>query len=247
MQIIAKQKRMAAEQSELEVVEAENDVEAIELAIEVVERKGYIEETFWRFPHLAVQIFEELDTISLSKCLEINKRWQHTVIERKILHINLIQKHTYIKVSILKKELGNKELEIIQKLASYSMKVYQKVIIDGMNSNGINFEDNDGRKQQEEILRYLFEKKHRDNIQQLLTVLMLENTTKLTLREIQPLIRNGDFELLDKMFPEDKETPFQNFMEMCKKVHLRWRNENYSGEFISDAIFALYPELYVVV
>ena len=40
MQIIAKHKRKAAEQAELEVLEAENNVEAIEFEIEVIQRKG---------------------------------------------------------------------------------------------------------------------------------------------------------------------------------------------------------------
>ena len=40
MQIIAKHKRKAAEQAEFEVLEAENNVEAIELEIEVIQRKG---------------------------------------------------------------------------------------------------------------------------------------------------------------------------------------------------------------
>ena len=54
MQIVAKQKRMAAEQAELEVLEAENDVEAIELEKEIVKREGFIEQTFWRFLHIEV-------------------------------------------------------------------------------------------------------------------------------------------------------------------------------------------------
>ena len=75
------------------------------------------------------------------------------------------------------------------------MKVYKKVIIDGMNSKGISHDNNDCAKQQEQI-RYLFEKKHRNNIQHLLTKLMLKNTMKKMLTEIQPLIRIGDFALL---------------------------------------------------
>jgi hypothetical protein len=51
----------------------ENDVEAIELEIEIAKRKCFIEETFWRFLHIAEQIFQELDNDTLSKCLEINK------------------------------------------------------------------------------------------------------------------------------------------------------------------------------
>ena len=128
------------------------------------------------------------------KCLEINKWWQKIVIESKIRQINQLEKYTNIKFLILKKELGNKDFETVHKLANYSMKVYKKVIIDGM--NGISHDNNDCAKQQEEILRYLFEKKHRNNIQDLLTKLMLKNTMKKTLAEIQPLIRNGDFELI---------------------------------------------------
>jgi hypothetical protein len=92
MKIVREQKRRAVEQAELEALEAENDVEAIELEIEVVKRKGFIEETFWRFPHIAEQIFGKLDEISLSKCLEVNKWWQKSVTEGKILQINLIEK-----------------------------------------------------------------------------------------------------------------------------------------------------------
>ena len=175
MQIAAKQKKKAAEQAVLDAWEAENDVEEIELEIEVAKRKGCIEETFWRFPHIGEQIFEELDNTTLSKCLEINKWWQKFIIERKIRQINQLENHTYIKASILKKELGNKDFETVKKLADYSMKVYRKLIIDGKNAYGVNYEYSVYRKQQGEILRYLSEKKHRDKIQYLLTELMLKN------------------------------------------------------------------------
>ena len=105
MQIIAKKKRRAADQAELEALEAENNVEAIELEIQIVKRKGCIEETFWRFPHIGEQIFEELDETSLFKCLEINKWWQKIINERKIRQINQLKKYTFIKFSVLKKEL----------------------------------------------------------------------------------------------------------------------------------------------
>ena len=247
MQIVAKQKRMAAEQAELEALEAENDVEAIEFEIVVVKRKGFIEETFWRFPHIAEQIFEELDNNTLSKCLEINKWWRKILRERKICQINQLKKHTYLKTLILKKALGNQDFETVQNLANYSMKVYKKVVIDGMNSNGISHEENDYRKQQEEIRRYLFEKRHRDKIQLLLTELMLENTMeKKNLSEIEPLIRNGDFALIQMFLGTLKKKKNHDFfMEMCKKVHLRWSNGSYSGEKAPQAFFELYPFLQI--
>ena len=247
-QIVAKQKRMAAKQAECEALDAENDVEAMEFEIDVIARKGCIEETFWRLPHIGEQIFEELDNNSLLKCLEINKWWQKIVIESKIRQINQLEKYTYIKFSILKIEFCNTDFEIIHKLANYSMKVYKKVIIDGMNSNGISHDNNDGAKQQEEILRYLFEKKHRNNIQQLLTKLMLKYTMKKTLNEIQPLIQNGDFALLQIFLGTLKEKKHHDFlMEMFKRIHLRWSNGRYpgsrDGEEVLDAILKLYPFL----
>ena len=248
MQIAAKQKKKAAEQAVLEAFEAENNVEVVELEIEVAKRKGCIEETFWRFPHIGEQIFEELDETSLFKCLEINKWWQKIVNEKKIRQINQLEKYTYIKSSILKKELGNTDFEIIHKLANYSIKVYKKVIIDGMNSNGISHDNNGCAKQQEEILRYLFEKKHRNNIQHLLTKLMLKYTMKKTLNEIQPLIQNGDFALLQIFLGTLKEKKHHDFlMEMFKRIHLRWSNGRYpgsrDGEEVLDAILKLYPFL----
>ena len=33
--------------------------------VEAIKRRGYIEEIFWRFPHIGTQILEELDISSL--------------------------------------------------------------------------------------------------------------------------------------------------------------------------------------
>ena len=202
MQIVAKQKRMAAKQAELEALEVEKDVEAIKLEIEVTKRKGFIEEIFWRFPHIGEQILQKVDSNTLSKCLEINKLWKEIVFKKKICQINQLEKHTYIKSSILKKLLANKDFETIQKLANYSIKVYTKVIVDRGNNNAI---DNDYRKHQDVILCYLFAKKHRDKIQHLLTELMLKNTIKkYNQGNIKALIQMGDFELLQMYFENFK-------------------------------------------
>ena len=209
------------EQAELEALEAENDVNAIELEREVVQRNGCIEETFWRFPHIGQQIFEELDNKSLSRCLEINNLWQNFINEKKILEINLLKKYTKIKPSILKKALINKDSETVKKLASYSMKVYKKVIIDEMNHligpilppHLIAYED-----VHEKICYFLFKKKHRDNIQHLLTELMVKNMTPfrgwlLFVDKIRPLIQNEEFELLQMMHENLKDSHSRFFME----------------------------------
>ena len=245
MQIAAKQKKKAAEQAVLEAFEAENNMEAVELEIEVAKRKGCIEETFWRFPHIGEKIFEELDTVTLSKCLEINKWWQKFIIERKICQINQLENNTYIKASILKKQLGNKDFETVKRLADYSMKVYRKVIVDGKNSNGVGYENYAYRKQQGEILRYLSEKKHRDKIQYLLTELMVKNIKKIDLNEMASLVQNGDFELI-RSLNETLKLDVDYFRKFYEEIHLRWRNGNYSGELLKDAILALNPDLEVV-
>ena len=144
----------------------------------------------------------------------------------------------------MKRALGNKDFETVHKLANYSMKVYRKVIVDAKNNNGISYEESDSKKQQEEIVRYLFEKKQRDSTQKMLTELMLKNTMKKTLTTIRPLIQNGDFELL-QMFFETFCLEYKNlndfYMRMCKKIYLRWNKGDYSGEHIHEAILTLYP------
>ena len=120
------------------------------------------------------------------------------------------------------------------------MKVYKKVISDGI--NGVSYADYGCRKQQMEIMQYLFRKKHKDNIQYLLAQLMLENTTKMALGKIRPLIINGDFELLQNFFEKVKIIKLK--MEMCKKIHFRWKNGDYSRECLHDAVLALDPTLY---
>ena len=167
MQNLAKKTRKAVEQAELNASMAENYVEALELEIAVVERKGCIEESFWRFPHIGEQIFKELDDNSLYKCLEVNKWWQKFIKEKKIRQINTIQKHTYIKSSILKKKLSNKDFETVQNLANI-FQLHKKVIVDGMNDRGRGFEDSDSLKHQKAIFSYIFQKKFRDSSQQLL-------------------------------------------------------------------------------
>ena len=56
--------------------------------------------------------------------------------------------------------------------------------------------------------------------------------------EIKPLIQNGDFDLL-QMFCELLKTP--TLMKVYKKIHLRWSNEDYSGESFFQAFAILYP------
>ena len=129
------------------------------------------------------------------------------------------------------------------------MKVYKKVISEGINDVSYLDLGYDCRKQQSEIMHYLFEKKYRGKIQYLLTKLMLENTIKVRTGEIQSLVQNGDSELLYIFFKKMKI--FKLNMEMCKKIHFRWKNGDYLEENLSEVLLQStntgYPTGYLTV
>ena len=44
-----------------------------------------------RFPHIAEQIFEQLDNKSLTKCREVNKVWKNFIDERNYPWIRIVK------------------------------------------------------------------------------------------------------------------------------------------------------------
>ena len=44
-----------------------------------------------RFPHIAEQIFEQLDNESLTKCREVNKVWKNFIDERNYSWIRIVK------------------------------------------------------------------------------------------------------------------------------------------------------------
>ena len=44
-----------------------------------------------RFPHIAEQIFEQLDNKNLSKCREVNKVWKNFIDERNYPWIRIVK------------------------------------------------------------------------------------------------------------------------------------------------------------
>ena len=87
--------------------------------------------------------------------------------------------------------------------------------------------------------------KHRDKIQYLLTELMVKNIKKIDLNEMASLVQNGDFELI-RSLNETLKLDVDYFGKFYEEIQLRWRNGNYSGELLKDAILALNPDLEVV-
>ena len=58
-----------------------------------------------RFPHIAEQIFEQLDNKSLSKCREVNKVWKNFIDERNYPWIRIVKIPTVLTKGKFKYEI----------------------------------------------------------------------------------------------------------------------------------------------
>ena len=85
-------------------------------------------ETFiGRFPHIAIQIFEQLNDESLKKCREVTKHWQQFIDDKNLSWTRIVEipvqkgKSTYLKlafktgqINVLKTILEKTENEILK-------------------------------------------------------------------------------------------------------------------------------------
>lgn len=110
----AKEKIKTAEE---EVETAREKYVEAEFELEVIKRKTYVEEIFWRFPHMGCQILEALDDQSLIKSCEVNKWWQKFIKGYKITPVRKIQKFICISNEATRKTL---EKETLKKLIEIS-------------------------------------------------------------------------------------------------------------------------------
>ena len=108
-------------------LEAQSNVQGIVMEIEAIKVKGQFEETFLRFPHIAEQIFENLEVQSLSKCQEVSKCWQKFIFEEKPFYQQL-ENYTSIPKPIIKKALKEYDFQTIQKLAYCASISYEKAV-----------------------------------------------------------------------------------------------------------------------
>ena len=53
--------------------QAEKEAFDAEFEFQILVRKGNIEESFWRFPHIGEKIFDILDNKTIVKCQKVNK------------------------------------------------------------------------------------------------------------------------------------------------------------------------------
>ena len=65
--LVSAQNEVVVAQKNLE--DAKHEKECIRYKIEGIKRKGKIEEIFWRFPHLGLDILEKLDNQDLTKVI----------------------------------------------------------------------------------------------------------------------------------------------------------------------------------
>ena len=101
---------------------AKNELKAATFQAEVIKRKGYFEEIFWRFPHIGDLIIDQLDNQSLTKTREVNKCWQNFIDNEKCIYIKKIQEHIYISNESVKKKLGEETVQSLKDLESFSHK-----------------------------------------------------------------------------------------------------------------------------
>ena len=64
-----------------------------------------MDEVLLRFPHIGHQIFEHLDSKTLTRCVQVSKLWKKFINEEKIVELRMIQMRTKCSKATLKKVL----------------------------------------------------------------------------------------------------------------------------------------------
>ena len=82
-----------------------------------------MDEIMLRFPHIADQIYEELDNQSLLKCKEVSLSWYHFLNNNKASNVRVIKGYTNCSDALMKKLAKNNE-DIIQ-IASDLCKIFK--------------------------------------------------------------------------------------------------------------------------
>ena len=174
--------------AEKEALEAQNNVQAMELEIlkcDAIKVKGQFEKTFSRFPHIAEQIFEYLDVQSFSKCQEASRGWKQFIFEAKPLrrpYFQQLEIFTGISKAAIKKSLENYEFKTIQKITNCASIYYKKTV----NATSFHRFDPWGSfpipvQPKKSTLYFILSEEKLNNIQFLLARLMIKNMDNSTL------------------------------------------------------------------
>ena len=87
-----------------------------------------MEEVISRFPHIAEQIFEELDNDNFIQCKVISQSWKNFIEESKFAYIKLIKASTNCSQKAMKMFFLKANLEDIIRLNSDVSKVYNELL-----------------------------------------------------------------------------------------------------------------------
>ena len=87
-----------------------------------------MKEVISRFPHIAEQIFEELDSYHFTQCKVISQSWKNLMEKNKFSYIRLIKTLTNCSKKAMKKIFPKANLEEIILLASDVSEVYDELI-----------------------------------------------------------------------------------------------------------------------
>ena len=115
--------RLTVVENKLEV--AENELQAAKMQVQIMKRKGYLDEIFWKFPHIGEQIIEKLDNKSLVKCKEVNALWLNFINEGKAVMIRIIQQMICIETESVRKQLQNLNFDTLKRIVDYSFTLKQ--------------------------------------------------------------------------------------------------------------------------
>ena len=168
---ILEEKKNAYEFAEEQALEAQNNVQAIKSRVKNFKVKGQLEETFPRFPHIAEQVFENLDAESLSKCLEVSKCWNNFLYETNPF-FQPLQFYTGIPKAILKKYLNAYSYRDIKYIKIHASRFYKKAV-----DASISFEKHPKMAEPKgsKLLYYLLSKRMLSNYESKITKMIILN------------------------------------------------------------------------
>ena len=95
-----------------------------------------MEEVLLRFDHIGEQIFEELDSQTLSKCGFVGKTWKLFLEEGKVQPFQIIKAYTNVDEQYLRKRIEKINVETAKELATGVRNIYQFYLKRGGKVNG---------------------------------------------------------------------------------------------------------------
>ena len=235
---VLEEKRNAYEFAEKEALEAQNNVQAIKSKVKAFKAKGQLEETFSRFPHIAEQVFENLDTQSLSKCLEVSKCWNNFLYETNPF-FQPLQFYTGIPKAILKKYLNAYSYRDIKYIKIHASRFYKQAV-----DASIPFEKHPKMTEPKgsKLLYYLLSKRFPSNYQSKITKMIILNKM-----DNSTLMVNDEKNCYNSALCDLIDDAKDGFHGTFGKSYIRFRNSIIEKERKCGTLFSWIPILRVAI